>query len=249
MTPDRPPRVAIWCAVSSQPQADRVSLSEQERQGREFAQAIGGEVVMPAYRELRQGVEAGAFDVLWTVDVDRLGRDPALSQQVISLVEKYDAEVYLASAPHTLGTKTVAHRYITAIQGVRASEEQAERVRRQDMGMRGRVRRGLISGIPPLGYDPIRNPTTGRVTGYTLNDQAEVVRAITALFLAGHSYAEISRRLNAGPYRPPRARRWGPTSIPRTCSPLSGTRPPMPPSSRSISGAGNRPSSATAPGP
>ena len=234
MNPDRPPRVAIWCAVSSQPQADRVSLADQERQGREFAQAIGGDVVavymvpghsrdlifytdaeaeMRAYRDLHHDVEAGHIDVLWGIDIDRLGRDPALSQQVISLVEKHAAEVYLASAPHTLGSKTVAHRYITAIQGVRASEEQAIRVRRQQMGMRDRVQQGLISGIAPLGYDPIRDPTTGRVTGYTLNDQAEVVRAITALFLAGHTYAEISRRLNASPHRPPRARRWGPTSI------------------------------------
>jgi len=44
MTPDRPLRIAIWCAVSSKPQAahDKDSLADQERQGRAWA-AMAGE--------------------------------------------------------------------------------------------------------------------------------------------------------------------------------------------------------------
>lgn len=105
------PRVAIWAAVSSKPQAadDKTSLQDQEDLGRQYAEKIGGEVVriykvpghtrdivfwheaeaeMEAYRELRQDIEAGNFDTLWVLDLDRLGRDPALSNQVVSLVEK-----------------------------------------------------------------------------------------------------------------------------------------------------------------
>jgi hypothetical protein len=56
-------RIAIWCAVSSKQQADKTSLDDQER----------------------------------------LGRDPALSNQVYSLVEKSRTEVCLHTAPHTVG--------------------------------------------------------------------------------------------------------------------------------------------------
>ena len=111
----QPPRVAIWCAVSSKPQAaeDKASLRDQERAGREYAEKRGGQVVavyevpghsrdiwrwdtaeraMPAYRRLREDAETDAFDVLWALDADRLGRDPALSRQVVSLVVKSGGE-------------------------------------------------------------------------------------------------------------------------------------------------------------
>jgi len=44
MPPHRPLRVAIWCAVSSKPQAaeDKDSLTDQERRGRAWA-AMAGE--------------------------------------------------------------------------------------------------------------------------------------------------------------------------------------------------------------
>ena len=42
-----PPRIAIWTAVSSKPQAgpDKTSLQDQEAAGRQFAEAVGGHVV------------------------------------------------------------------------------------------------------------------------------------------------------------------------------------------------------------
>lgn len=72
---DRPLRVGLWCAVSSKPQAERVSLDDQEQAGRRFTERVGGEVVavyvvpghtrdfvfwheaedtMPAYRQIRE---------------------------------------------------------------------------------------------------------------------------------------------------------------------------------------------------
>jgi hypothetical protein len=93
---DRPLRVAVWAAVSSPPQADddKTSLPRHKGRGREFLQALGGQVVavysvpghsreyrlwsdiergIPAYRELRLAGECQAFDVLHPADVDRLG--------------------------------------------------------------------------------------------------------------------------------------------------------------------------------
>jgi len=258
MTPNQPPnqltnqppnqltnqltnlRIAIWCAVSSKPQAgaDKTSLADQEQAGRTFAAALDAHVVrvytipghtrdlifwsdaestMPAYRQLRQDCAAHTFDVLFALDPDRLGRDPALSNQVISLVEKSGAEIYLASAPHLIGQTSTGHRYIYAIQTVRAGEDQTRRVQHHRHGMTARVRRGLPAGNLPTGYLPIRDPATGRTTGATLDpDTAPAVRLATRLFIAGEPYSAIIRTLDASPYHPPRSPTWSYTTLQRT---------------------------------
>lgn len=221
-----PWRIGVWAAVSSQAQAsdDKISLDEQERQGREFAASVGGEVVavytvgghsrdlvfwaeaeaeMEAYRQVRADLEAGRVDVIHCVDADRLGRDPALVSQFYSLAERHGAEVYDASMPHPLGQQTTGHRYGTAIKAVSAGEDQKRRTARHRMGMKGRVeRRGLLPGVAPFYLDPVRDEG-GDVTGYEFSDQAGALDLMTRLFLAGHSYAEIRRRMDASPYPPP----------------------------------------------
>lgn len=224
------PRVALWCAVSSTRQAapDKTSLEDQEASGREFAAAVGGDVVriyripghsrdyvlwseveadIPAYRELREDVEARAFDVLYALDVDRLGRDPALCEQVRSLVERSGAEVYVAATPHTIGQSNVGHRYVYAIQAVRAKEMQEIRVARQARGMRGRVARGLPCQWP-IGYQPIRDSFSGSVVGATFGEGAPAVRLATRLYLEGMPYEGIVQLLNRSPWPPPRGKAW-----------------------------------------
>ncbi|RPJ40100.1 MAG: recombinase family protein [Planctomycetaceae bacterium] len=233
----RPLRVAIWAAVSSRRQAeeDRVSLDDQEKAGLAWAEGLGAEIVnvyrvpghtrdiwnwneaereMPAYRQLREDAQAGKLDLLWAYDMDRLGRDPALGQQVISLVEKSDgpnlprAEVYVASSPHVVGSKTIGHRYIGAIQSVRAGEDQEMRVRRFKMGMKGRVlRHGLMGTTIPAGYTRVKDGD-GKTTGYALDDNAPAVDTVTRLYLDGLPYAEVARRMNESGYRYPGGRPW-----------------------------------------
>lgn len=237
MAQNRITRVGVWAAVSSRPQADadKESLPSQVAQGEQFAANHGGEVVaryevpghsrdlifyhdaeavMPAYAELRRDIDAGHLDVLWALDADRLGRDPALVQQVISLVEKSGAEVFLASSPHVLGSKTAGHRYVSAIQAVRAGEDQALRVARHRMGMKGRViRRGLQPNNWPLGYEAVRD-NSGAVIGGQFTDDADTVRLVTRWFLAGVSYREMVRRLSArGIPSPTGLRRWNHTTL------------------------------------
>jgi len=235
---DQPLRIAVWCAVSSKPQAaqDKTSLPDQEAAGRKFAAAIGGHVVrvytvpghtrdvifwsdaeaaMDAYRQLRLDCQAHTFDVLFALDPDRLGRDPALSNQVISLVEKSGAEVYLASAPHPIGQATIGHRYVYAIQTVRAQEDQITRTRHSARGMRARVRHGLPANHWPIGYLPVRD-ARGETTTATLDpDLAPAVQLATRLFLAGEPYSHIISALDHSPYHPPRARRWGYSTVHR----------------------------------
>ena len=237
--PDRPLRVALWCAVSSRPQAsdDKTSLDDQRQAGEQFAAAIGGSVVltytvpghsrdyvlwqdaeaaMPAYRDLRADCDRHAFDVLHAVDADRLGRTAALIHQVIGLVEAAGAEVYLASFPHTVGQSTIAQRYVSAIQAVRAEEDQGIRVARHERGMRGRVRRGLHAGTWPYGYTVVRDASGACVGAELVPEEAATIHHITRRFLTGASFHQIARELNTGGF-PTRddALEWYPTKVRR----------------------------------
>ncbi|NIV30269.1 MAG: recombinase family protein, partial [Anaerolineae bacterium] len=222
-------RVGIWCAVSSKPQAaeDKSSLQDQERAGRRFAATVGeavavyrvpghsrtmwrwedAESAMPAYRELRQDVEAQRIDVLWCLESSRLGRDAALVQQVVSLLESHGAELYRADTPHQLGQKSTGQRFLDAFGSVIAQQESETRKHRHAQGMRNRVKRGLFASIPPHGYEVIRDEQ-GKASGYEQTDDADAIRMITRLYLAGHSLSEIRRRMNESGYQPARSQFW-----------------------------------------
>ena len=224
-------RVAIWAAVSSKPQAaeDKTSLADQEHLGRQYAEKIGGEVVkiykvpghtrdivfwqdaekdMPAYQELRQDIETHSLDVLWVLDPDRLGRDPALSNQVVSLVEKAGATLHLASGDYSIDEDSTAHRYLFAIQAVRAGEDQRKRAYYRDMGIRARVKRGLPASNWPHGYRAVRDENGKTIEGEFVPGEIEAVRLATDLFLQGKGYYSIIKKLDASPWRPRKAERW-----------------------------------------
>ena len=99
-------RVAIWAAVSSLPQAKKVSLEDQLRVGRDHAAQhnaqVVAELVVPgesrdivlfeeacrriaAYEQLQGLINAKAIDVLVYLDRSRLGRTAALSMAVVEL--------------------------------------------------------------------------------------------------------------------------------------------------------------------
>jgi len=231
---EQPIRVGVWCAVSSKPQADteKESLPAQETAGRDFAQALGGEVVktytvpghsrdywnwyeaekeMPAYRQVREDLENSRLDVIHTIDADRLGRDPALIQQFYSLAERHGCEVYDASMPHTIGQQSIGHRYGTAVKSVAAGEDQRRRVQRQKMGMKGRIKRGLPSGLWPYGYEPVRDGSGEVVAGRFTRD-IEAVRLLTRWFLDGDSYDMMLRQISLTPYTPSGGGNWHYTS-------------------------------------
>ena len=229
-----PRRVGVWCAVSSKPQAadDKSSLQDQEDAGRRFAESVGevvavyrvpghsrtmwrwedAEAQMPAYRQLREDVEAGRLDVLWCLESSRLGRDAALVQQVVSLLASNGAELYRADAPHQLGQKSTGHRFLDAFGAVMAEQESDLRKHRHRSGMRGRIKRGLFSAHPPHGYCVVRNEQ-GDTVGYEQDAGAEAIRLMTRLFLEGHSYTEIRRRMDASGHPAPRGQHWQRTTI------------------------------------
>lgn len=228
-------RVAIWCAVSSKPQAalDKTSLADQEALGRSYASRVGGEIgsevvrvyvvpghtrdlifweeaerTMDAYRELREDCEQRVFDVLWVFDPDRIGRDPALAHQVASLVIKSGAALYVETGKYEINDEATAARYIFSFQATSASEDQRKRVERHYHGVRSRVRRGLPSACWPHGYRAVRNEKGRVVGGEHIPGEIEAVKFITERFLAGDSYSSIASALDGSGWRPRRANKW-----------------------------------------
>jgi len=142
------------------------------------------------------------------LDPDRLGRDPALSNQVVSLIEKAGAQLHLSSGDYSIGEDSGAHRYLFAIQAVRAGEDQKKRRQYHEFGMRARIKRGLPASRWPHGYRPVRDKAGKAVSGEFVPGEIEAVRLATKLFLEGKGYPTIARELNASPWRPRRAKHW-----------------------------------------
>ena len=222
-------RVGVWCAVSSEPQAERASLGEQERAGRKYAGKVGGEVVrvyripghsrdiwnwaeaerrMPAYRQLRRDVEGEAIDVLWCYDPDRLGRDPALAQAVASLTNRHGVDLYVESGGYLLDAGSAPQRFMFSMQSTQSGVEQTKRRYRHKFGMENRIKSGLPNATWPYGYRPVRNGT-GEVIGGEF-DPAEIgaVRLATKMFLEGSGYKSIAKALNESDWKPRRGEYW-----------------------------------------
>lgn len=169
-------RFALWAAVSSLPQVEKVSLDSQIELGRQAAAKHAGEVVaelivpgesrditlfedacteIAAYAQLHELIQAKAFDVFVYLNHSRLGRDAALSMTVLSLCRRAGIILYdLESPPTTLDkpSRTHADLLISAIKSVGAEQEIVELTRRHTMGMLARVRSGKFPGIVPWGW-------------------------------------------------------------------------------------------------
>ena len=233
---ETPLRIGIWAAVSSAVQAtdDKISLTEQEDAGRQFAQQVGGQVArvysvpghsrsivlysdaaeqMDAYADLLSDLKAGEIDVLHYVSVDRLGRTTALAQTVLDLCQQYNVRTHKAGTAFT-AERTHGEGLVNAVESWNAARELAELRRRHQMGMRARTRRGLFPAIVPAGYQPIQN-ARGETVGAEFTDAAATIREATRLFLQGLPYSEIARRMDAAGYATPTGAAWYPQLVNR----------------------------------
>ena len=228
-------RLAIWCAVSSKAQAseNKSSLTDQETAGREYAESINAQVVrvyripghtrdlvfwedaarsMPAYRQLREDVQGDTIDVLWALDPDRLGRNPSLSNTLLSLCMREGVRVHIDEGNYDIEPGEIGSRYIYAIQSTRAKEDQERRKRHHRQGMKARIMRGLPPSHWPYGLEPVY--VQGEVTGGRYNEsQIGGVKLATKLFLRGVGYIQIANELDEAGWKPDRSDSWRVKSV------------------------------------
>ena len=227
------PRIAIWAAVSTPAQAadDKDSLKSQVRDGREWAESRGAEVVrvyqvpghsrryiflqeaardMPAYAEVMRDCKDGPpWDVLWIRGRDRLGRMDALIAQVEAVVLQSGASIYSDATGVMSGDdQAEGALYVSAFERASAQAENRKRKKRHRFGMLARTRRGLPPGKWPYGLRPVRNEKGESVAGELIESEAAVVRRITDMFLSGAGYGSIAGALNEDGIPAPGGSQW-----------------------------------------
>ncbi len=215
-----PTRWVSWAAVSSLPQAKKISNEDQLTTNREHCARHGGqlvaELVVPgesrsivlfedaarridAYARLKQLIDARAFDVLVYLDRSRLGRKASLSMAVVELCHEAGIIAYETDNPPA--SLAIGHDYddalLGAIKSVGAQQEVRKMVERHESGMIGRVKRGLMTGKIPFGYLLRWQSDNGKLQPVYDTDPAAaaVVRQVFDLYLAGAGYQVIADAL------------------------------------------------------
>lgn len=174
----QPLRFVSWTAVSSLPQARKVSLQDQQKLNQEHIARWGGVEVahlevpgesrslilfeeacrrIPAYARLGELLAARAFDVLIYLDRSRLGRKASLSMAIVELCAQAGVSVYETENPPSSledlqGKVSFDDRLLGAFKSVSAQREVDVLQERKRRGMIGRARQGLPPGKPRFGY-------------------------------------------------------------------------------------------------
>lgn len=230
-------RVAIWAAVSSLPQAKKVSLDDQLATGRAHAErhsaVIVAELVVPgesrdivlfeeacrriaAYEQLQGLINNRSIDVLIYLDRSRLGRTAALSMAVAELCNRAGILLYEMDSPPASMEFVQAdhsHMLIGAIKSVDAQQEIRKIQDRHRRGMAGRVEKGKMPGKVNWGYVP--QYEHGKLSGYAIDeDAAATIRLIVSLYLDnGYGALNIADHLNRLGRPAPEGGQWGHSQI------------------------------------
>lgn len=158
-------RFVSWAAVSSLPQAQKISLQDQLATNRQHIALHEGTVVaelvvpgesrnivlfedaarrMEAYAQLKTLIDQRAFDVLVYLDRSRLGRKASLSMAVVELCHEAGIATYETENPPSSLDVDDSHddMLLGAIKSVGAQREIAKLKQRHRTGMIGRVQDG-----------------------------------------------------------------------------------------------------------
>lgn len=230
-----PKRFVSWIAVSSLPQAKKISLEDQLATNKEHIEKWGGRLVeelsvpgksrsivtweeacdrIDAYAQLRDLINARAFDVLIYRDNSRLGRTTSLVVTIAELCHRAGIVMYATDAPPPNLDKpkhNLATRITDVFQSVIAQDEIEKFRRRNEMGMKARVMRGDFPGKPPFGWEIERKIENNfPVTVVKIDEAAAVIiRTIVDLYLRkGWGLRPIATHLNAHGYKTPAGRAW-----------------------------------------
>lgn len=230
-----PPRFVSWAAVSSLPQAKKISVDDQLKTNLEHIEKWDGVLhkelpirgksrsivswekacaTIPEYAALRDMIEKHEFDVLIYLDRSRLGRKRILIDTIIDLCEDAGIVVYpTESPPSSLQPQkgNFAHQLIGAVESLIAQEEVTKMKHRHKIGMAARVSDGNFPGRVPYGwtvrYD-IKDEKPIQVV--EIDEEARgTIETILDLYVThGASFRAIAEHLLDNQVPPPRDNNW-----------------------------------------
>jgi site-specific DNA recombinase len=221
------PRAAIYARFSTDLQNER-SAEDQVRVCRDRADREGWDVVnvysdlaisgtkanRPGLLAMLAAADAREFDLLVVEDLDRVSRNQADGALIFQRLEFAGIRIFSLMD----GAISELHIGLKGTMNALQLKQTAAKIRRGQVGV---VSRGGVPGGLCYGYDvdPVLNADGSVERGRRkINPaQAEVVRRIYSLFLAGVSPREIAHRLNSEGVPSPRGGEW-------RCSSIVGSR-------------------------
>lgn len=215
-------RSVIWCAVSSQAQnePDKVSLPQQEEDGRKLALSQNWRVVdvmrvpghsrryidfhklsadaarqgIDAFQRLEQHWDVRDFDVLIVLDGNRFARTQALHAYVVERTIHIGARIY-SLMDGWIDKQN--HRMWIAMNGYKSAGEIDRFVQARDRAMTARAQRGLpISSRVPMSHQALRDSKTGKALRLEVNEaKRRLWTDLAAMVLEGVAWDRIEVEL------------------------------------------------------
>lgn len=198
-------KVALYMRVSSEEQKTKESIETQDGFLHEYCklyghdvagiykdEAISGTVPMherPEGRRLLEDAKAGAFDVVLSYKLDRIGR--SLMVVVNAHDRLQEAAVALRSATEPIDTSTPAGRLIFQMLASFAEFERATITERSRDGLHRAFKNGKQLGRIPYGYDIAEDGSF-----VVVEEEARVVRQVIASIAKGATLYSEAKRLN-----------------------------------------------------
>jgi site-specific DNA recombinase len=206
-------RVALYARVSSDQQADEMTIQSQLDlvQRRIVADGAkldpelcfiddgfsGSTMQRPALERLRDSAFSGVIDRLYVNDPDRLARKYAYQVVLVEELRKHGVEVVFLNA--VKGAESAEANLLLQMQGMIAEYERAKILERTRRGRRYAARQGKVSvlGGAPYGYRYVSKHETGDEARYEVTP--ETSRHVQSIFawvgVEGLSLGEVSCRL------------------------------------------------------
>jgi len=177
-----------------------------------FEEVVSGESLSarPEMLKLLKGVQAGLYDAVLCMDIDRLGRGGMADQGVILDAFRY-SETLIVTPDKTYDLLNESDEELT--------EFKAFMARREYKMIRKRMRRGLMQTVekggyvpnPPYGYEKCLVNKTPSLE--IVEDEAKFVRYMFSRYNSGIGAASISVELNAMGSVPRRTSEWSRNTV------------------------------------
>jgi site-specific DNA recombinase len=210
---DDPIRVALYARVSSERQADELTIQSQVAALRQrmvadgcrleaelcfLDEGISGSIMRrPALDRLRDLAYSGLIDRLYVHSPDRLARKFAYQVLLLEELNKHDVEVVFLN--DVGGLASPEGNLLVQMQGMIAEYERAKILERTRRGRRFAARQGKLSAIAhaPYGYRYVPKHAAGGEARYqVLPEESQHVKAMfTWVGIEGLSLGDVSRRL------------------------------------------------------
>lgn len=219
-------RVALYARVSSEKQADELTIQSQvaalrERISQDGMQIddelcfcdegySGSTVIRPALEKLRDVAHCGGIDRVYVHSPDRLARKYAY--QVVLLEEFSKCQVEVVFLNDIAAQRSPEGELLLQMQGMIAEYERAKILERTRRGRRFAARQGKISalGHAPYGYRYVTRQEGGGEARYeVVPEQARLVRAMFSwVAVEGLSLADVVHQLAERGIPSPTGKHW-----------------------------------------